>query len=158
CVRLRQIHAVDLVMSLRRSARRHTLRSIENMIRINLRDWREAAREQRRRNFLGALTATIIVCAGLIAFTTLIIYGNRIDAQQQRNDYLQQQINVATHKMVELKKVKAEHASLIRRIHIIEDLQRSRSWIVHYFDQIVASVPDGVFLKALRQNNDTTTL
>src|SRR5699024_3170076 len=110
-------------------ARRQSVRQMDNMIRINLLDWGEAVREQRRRNFLGALTLTVVVSVGLITFTTLVIYGHRIDAQRQRNDYLQQQIDVASHKMVELQKAKAEHASLIRRIHIIENLQRSRSWI-----------------------------
>lgn len=131
---------------------------MNDMIRINLLDWREATREDRRRNFLGALSLTALVCAGIIAFVTLFIYGNRIDAQQQRNNYLEQQIDVAEKRMVELKKVKAERASLVRRMRIIEDLQQSRSWIVHYFDQVVATVPDGVFLTSLNQSGDTTTL
>lgn len=145
-------------MSIRIRARRQSVRQMDNMIRINLLDWREAVREERRRGFLGALTLTALASAGIIAFVTLFIYGHRIDAQQHRNHYLQQQIDIAGKKMVELKKVKTERASLIRRIHIIEDLQRSRSWIVHYFDQVVATVPDGVFLKSLRQSADTTTL
>lgn len=129
-----------------------------DMIRINLLDWREAMREERRRNFLGALTLTAVVSAGIIAFVTLFIYGHRIDVQQQRNNYLEQQIDIAEQKMVVLKKVKAERASLIRRIHIIEELQQSRSWIVHYFDQLVATVPDGVYLTSLQQNGNTTTV
>lgn len=131
---------------------------MDDMIRINLLDWREAMREERRRNFLGALTLTAIVCAGIIAFVTLFVYGHRLDVQQRRNHYLAQQIDIAEQKMVELKQVKAERASLIRRMHIIEDLQQSRAWIVHYFDQVVATVPDGVFLTSLQQHDDTTTL
>lgn len=135
-----------------------TAAKADNLIRVNLLDWREAMREERRRNFLGALALTAIVSAGIIAFVTVSIYGHRIEVQRQRNNYLEQQIAVAEKKMVELKKIKAKRASLIRRIQIIEDLQQSRSWIVHYFDQIGATVPDGVFLTSLKQNGDTTTL
>lgn len=127
-------------------------------IRINLLDWREAQREQRRRNFLGGLTFAVLLCAGAIAFTTLYFYGHRISVQQQRNGYLQQQIDAAKQKMVELKKIKAERADLLRRMGIIENLQQSRAWIVHYFDEITDSVPNGVFLLSLQQDGDTTAL
>lgn len=127
-------------------------------LRINLLDWREARREQRRRSFLGGLTFTTLACAGVIAAITLYFYGHQIDVQQRRNTYLQQQIDAAKQKMVELKKIKAERADLLRRMGIIEDLQRSRSWIVHYFDEITDTVPDGVFLLSLKQDSDATTL
>ena len=64
---------------------------MNDMIRINLLDWREAMREERRRNFLGALSLTALVCAGIIAFVTLFIYGNRIDAQRQRKQWREQE-------------------------------------------------------------------
>lgn len=131
---------------------------MNDAIRINLLDWRETMREQRRRNFLGALTLTVLLCSGAIAFVTLHVFGHRIEIQQQRNAYLEQQIDVADNKMVELKKVKTKRAGLVQRMRIIEDLQQSRSWIVHYFDQIADTIPAGVFLTSLDQSGGTTTL
>lgn len=128
------------------------------MIRINLLDWRDAIREERRRKFLGTLVFTALVCAGIIALVSVFIYGQRIEAQRQRNDYLERQINIAERKMAELKKVKAERASLLRRMRIIEELQRSRAYIVHYFDQIAGTLPEGVYLTSLNQHGDSTTL
>lgn len=127
-------------------------------IRINLLDWRENKREQRRRNFISSLALTILVCVAAVAGVTFYVLGSRIDVQQQRNDYLQQQIDLAKTKLVELKKIKAERADLLRRMGIIEDLQESRSWIVHYFDEVADTVPDGVHLTSLKQNGNTTTL
>lgn len=131
---------------------------MNDMIRINLLDWREAKREERRRNFFGALAFTALVCAAVIGFVTIFIYGQRIEAQRQRIQYLEHQIDVAQNKMMELEKIKQERANLVRRMRIIEDLQQSRSWIVHYFDQIVATVPDGVYLTSLSQHGGSTTL
>jgi|SRR5699024_5623717 len=131
---------------------------MDGLIRINLLDWREARRERRRRNFISALWLACIATGGAIAYMKLIYFGNKIDAQQARNDYLQEQIEIADRKMVELGKIKKERKNLIRRMHIIEDLQNSRSYIVHYMDQIVATLPDGVFLTSLDQKGDSTTL
>lgn len=145
-------------MSIRATGRHKAAGKMDNLIRINLLDWRDAVRDERRRNFLAALTLTTLASAGTIAFVTIIVLGHRIHTQQRLNQYLEQQASVARQKMAELKKVKAERATLIRRMQVIENLQQSRSWIVHYFDQIMATVPDGVFLKALQQDKDTTTL
>ncbi|HLQ84554.1 MAG TPA: PilN domain-containing protein [Salinisphaeraceae bacterium] len=131
---------------------------MNDLLRINLLDWREARREERRRNFLGALTLTALLCGCAIAFVTLFIFGQRLENQQQRNQYLQEQIKIVDQKMVELKEIKQERADLIQRMRTIENLQLSRSWIVHYLDQIVTTLPEGVFLKSLQQNGTSTTL
>src|SRR5699024_7236787 len=153
------VHALDVVMFGRKpKQQKSTAPVVRDTLRINLLDWREAQREQRRRNFLGGLTFAVLLCAAAIAGVTLYFYGHRIDVQQRRNAYLQQQIDAAKQKMTELKKIKAERADLLRRMGIIEDLQQSRAWIVHFFDEVTDSVPGGVFLLSLQQDGNTTTL
>lgn len=127
------------------------------MIRINLLDWREARREDRKRQFFTALAAGALAAVGVIAII-LFGYGQAIDAQEARNQLLQNAITKIDRKIREINELEETRQSLITRIRIIENLQQSRAEIVHYFDQIVATIPDGVYLTSLRQNGDKTTI
>lgn len=131
---------------------------MSTQLRINLLDWRGAARERRRRTFLMALAGAAIASVVLAVVLPMLYYNSLVDAQKQRNAYLQARIDTADKQLVEIRNLKQTRASLIKRMRIIEELQRSRSSIVHYFDQVVATLPDGVFLTSLTQNGDTTTL
>lgn len=131
---------------------------MDDAIRINLLDWRQAARLRRRRNFLCALLLVTTTCVAFIALLTLYFYGQRIDRQHQRNNYLEQQISVEAHKVAALKTVKKKRAVVIRRLHTIADLQRSQAWVAYFLDQIVATIPDTVVLMSLVQSGNTTTL
>jgi len=128
------------------------------LVRINLLDWRSAARERKRQRFLLVLAAAAVASVVLAGVLPMLYYNNRIDAQQTRNAYLQSRIATADKQLVEIRELQQTRESLINRMRIIEQLQQSRSSIVHYFDQLVATLPDGVFLTSLTQNADTTTL
>lgn len=127
-------------------------------VRINLLDWRAEQREYKRKRFIaqlvGAALATIVVVGVLPA----IYYNHLIDAQQARNRYLQQQISIADKQLAEIHKLKTLREDLINRMQVIGGLQQSRSAIVHYFDQLSATIPDGVYLTGLDENDGTTTL
>lgn len=127
------------------------------MIRINLLDWREARREQRQRNFFLALGLSAAAAVGLVALV-MFGYGKAIDTQEARNQLLQDQITKFEKQIQEIKDLKETRQSLIKRMEIIERLQKSRSRSVHYFEQIVTTVPEGVFLTSLKQNGDKTTV
>lgn len=127
------------------------------MIRINLLDWREAKRERRKRQFFTALGAAAGGAVALLA-AVLFVYNGAIANQQARNTYLQQQIALIDKQIEELEKLEETRQNLITRMRIIEELQRSRAQIVRYFDQIVATLPEGVYLTSLKQSGKLTTV
>lgn len=127
-------------------------------IRINLLDWRAAEQEAKRRRFITGLVLAALVTILVVGILPVLYYNHRIDAQQARNHYLETQITKAERQLTEIKTLKKTRADLVHRMKIIADLQRSRSAIVHYFDQLVATVPDGLYLTGLDQKGDTTTL
>lgn len=130
---------------------------MSQMIRINLLDWREERREQRRRQFLSALTLSALAAVAVV-YAILYAYGNAIEAQQARNQYLENAIAAIEEKIQKIEKLEETRRNLIRRMHVIEQLQQSRARVVHYFDQLVATIPDGVYLTSLGQDGDITTV
>lgn len=131
---------------------------MNNLIRINLLDWRAAAREQKRKRFLTLLVAAALGSVLLVGVLPMLYYNHLIEQQQTRNRYLQSQIATADKQLVEIRSLQKTRDSLINRMRIIEQLQQSRSSIVHYFDQLVATLPKGVYLTGLTQKGNTTTL
>ncbi|WP_423823157.1 PilN domain-containing protein [Salinisphaera sp. SPP-AMP-43] len=127
-------------------------------LRINLLDWRAAEREYKRKRFIAQLVGAAIATIVVVGVLPVLYYGHLLDAQQTRNRYLQQQISKAEQHLTEIRELKQTRQNLVNRMQVIGELQHSRSAIVHYFDQLAASVPDGVYLISLDQNGDTTTL
>ncbi|MDT0634819.1 PilN domain-containing protein [Spectribacter hydrogenoxidans] len=130
---------------------------MQTLIRINLLDWREARREQRKKQFLTALGVAALGALGLVALG-VFAYNSAIDSQQARNRFLQAEIAEIDKQIAEIEALEQTRDNLITRMRIIEELQQSRSQIVHYFDQIVETLPEGVYLTSLKQNGKTTTV
>ena len=119
-------------------------------VRINLLPHREERRQRGRQHFavLGGLTAVLglaIVGAGYLYISRMI------DIQNDRNSYLKTQIAVLDKDIAEIKKLKDEIAALLARKQIIETLQADRAQTVHLLDLLVRQMPEGVFLKSVRQ-------
>ncbi len=129
-----------------------------DMIRINLQDWRQTMREEKRKAFLTALAVAAVASVAFVWLISVFVYGAMIDNQQARNQYLERQIALADAQLVEIRELEATRDNLITRMRIIEQLQQSRAQIVHYFDQIAGTLPEGVYLTALEQNGNTTTI
>lgn len=127
-------------------------------IRINLLDWRSAEQEAKRRRFIIGLVLAALITIVVVGILPVLYYNHRIANQQSRNQYLETQIARAESQLTEIKSLKKTRDDLIHRMQIIANLQRSRSSIVHYFDQLVATMPDGLYLTGLDQHGDTTTL
>ena len=120
------------------------------MPRINLIPWREAERKRKRQEFgVGALAA--VVAAGAIAFLVNLQMGAAIDNQNDRNQYLNDEIAQLDKQIAEILALEQQKQRLRARIQVIEQLERSRPEIVHVFDQLVRTIPDGVNLTALKQ-------
>ena len=128
------------------------------LVRINLLDWRAAARERKRKRFLTLLALTALASVVVVGVIPMLYYNHLIDVQESRNRYLESQISIADRQLVEIRALQKTRDSLITRMRIIEELQQSRSGIVHYFDQLVATLPNGVYLNSLVQKGNTTTL
>lgn len=121
------------------------------MTRINLLPWREMRRKERRRQFASvALGAAVLMCA-IVLYVHLHING-LIDNQNARNAYLEGQIKKVDEQIKEIKNLESEREKLLARMNIIQQLQSNRPQIVHLFDAMVTTLPDGVYLKTIKQN------
>ena len=121
------------------------------MPRINLLPWREAQRRERKLAFLVALGIAALA-AGVTAFAAYLMYGSMIEAQQRRNNNLRAAIKTLDHEIEEINSLETAKQKFIARMEIIEKLQRSRPEIVHVFDEVVRTLPEGVYLTAVKQN------
>ena len=127
------------------------------MARINLLPWRAERRKQREREFYMMLGATA-VSAVLVFMCASYWMGMRIDNQNERNTYLDQQIKLLEKDIEKIQNLEKVRSQLLARKEIIEDLQSNRSQMVHLFDQMSKSIPDGTRLTSLKQSGDKLTL
>jgi type IV pilus assembly protein PilN len=122
------------------------------MPRINLVPWREAERKRKRQEFgVGAIAA--LMFAALIAFAVNWQMQSAIDEQMARNQYLTDQIAELDKQIAEILDLEQQKARLQARITVIEQLELSRPEIVHVFDQLVRTTPDGIFLTSIKQTD-----
>ncbi|MBV8878316.1 MAG: PilN domain-containing protein [Gammaproteobacteria bacterium] len=121
------------------------------MPRINLLPWREAQRKERKLAFLVALGVAALA-AGVAAFAAYLLYGSMIEAQEHRNNNLRAAIKTLDKEIEEINSLESAKQKFIARMEIIEKLQRSRPEIVHVFDEIVRTLPEGVYLTSVKQN------
>lgn len=127
------------------------------MIRINLLDWREAQRQERQKQFFIALAIAAFVGAA-IAYTMNAKVVGDVDFQKSRNARLKQEISLMDKQIKEIDSLEKVKADLLARMRIIEELQRSRTEIVHFFDELVTTAPAGLYLKSLQQKDRTTSV
>jgi len=122
------------------------------MPRINLLPWREAERKRKRQEFgVGAVGA--LALAVLVYFAGNWGMQSAIEDQQARNDYLKQQISELDKQIAEILDLEQQKARLQARIQVIEQLELSRPEIVHVFDQLVRTTPDGIYLTSVKQTD-----
>ncbi len=124
------------------------------MGQINLLPWRAERRKEK--------TAEFATLAGLIGiFTAVIVAGayahftNIENYHKARNKYLETQIEILNTKLQEITKLEETKANLLARMNVIQELQRSRPEIVHLFEEIVTTLPEGVWLDSVQQTEKT---
>lgn len=122
------------------------------MPRINLLPWREGQRKERKLAFLVALGVAAIA-AGVTAFAAYLLYGSMIESQERRNQQLRTEIKTLDKQIEEINNLETDKQRFIARMGIIEKLQRSRPEIVHVFEEIVRTLPEGVYLTGVKQND-----
>jgi type IV pilus assembly protein PilN len=121
------------------------------MPRINLLPWREGQRKERKLAFAVAM-GVAAVAACVTTFTAYLLFGSMIQAQVRRNEQLRAEIKTVDKQIEEINNLESAKQKFIARMKIIETLQRSRPEIVHVFDEIVRTLPEGVYLTSVRQN------
>lgn len=122
------------------------------MIRINLLPHRELRRKARQQQF--AMLAGITCMLGiLIVWGGHEVISGKIEYQHGRNQYLQSQIALLDKQIGEIKQIKQQLQELLARKEAVETLQVNRTDAVHILDQIAKLVPEGVYLKSLKQTD-----
>ena len=127
------------------------------MARINLLPWRAERRKQRQREFmtmLGFAAIAGVVLSALIWF----YYDRQISGQGDRNAFLTAEIARVKEQNKEIDRLDRQKDRLLARKKVIEQLQAKRSQMVHLFDALVRTIPDGLVLTALKQEGDILTL
>jgi type IV pilus assembly protein PilN len=122
------------------------------MPRINLLPWREGERKERKLAFLVALGVAALA-AGVASFAAYLLYGSMIESQERRNLQLRAEIKTLDKQIEEINNLEVAKQKFIARMEIIEKLQRSRPEIVHVFDEIVRTLPEGVYLTGVKQTD-----
>lgn len=120
------------------------------MPRINLLPWREEQRKERRQAFFVSL-GIATVAAGITTFGVNIFVTSLVDAQQARNERLQEEIRVLDRQIAEIESLEQQKQQYIARMEIIERLQSSRPAVVHLFDELARVLPDGMQLTGISQ-------
>ncbi len=127
------------------------------MARINLLPWRAERRKQRQREF-GVMLGMAALGGLLLSLLIWFYYDMQVSGQQERNAYLQTEIDKVKKQNEEIKRLDEQKSRLLARKAVIEQLQAKRSQMVHLFDALVRTIPDGVVLTALTQDGDMLTL
>ena len=127
------------------------------MARINLLPWRAERRKLRQKDFLGMLALAVAVGV-LASFLVVSWYSGRISSQNARNEFLKGEIAKVDIQIKEIEELDKKKNKLLARKEVIEQLQANRSQMVHLFDSLVRTIPDGVSLTSIKQEGDILTL
>jgi len=127
------------------------------MAKINLLPWRVERRANRHKQFMGMLGLSALAGAAL-AFLIISYYSGQISGQNERNTYLRDEIAKVDKQIEEIKKLDEQKGRLLARKKVIEQLQANRSQMVHLFDSLVRTIPDGVTLTSIKQEGEQLTL
>ena len=117
---------------------------------INLLPWRQALRQRRKKEFFIGIGAAIALAA-LVTLLAHLTVSSMIDTQHRRNDQLKAEIAELDKAIEQILALEEQKARMIARMEVIETLQSSRPEVVKLFDQVVATLPEGVYLTSLKQ-------
>ncbi len=127
------------------------------MARINLLPWRDERRKQRNQETQVILAAAALA-AVLAVFLVVTQFNRAIADQTGRNQLLEREIAAVDLKIKEIEELDKTKTKLLNRKRVIEELQASRSLMVHLFDDLVRTLPEGVRLNTIKQTGEQLTL
>jgi len=118
---------------------------------INLLPWRQALRQRRRKEFLVGVGAAALL-AIVVALLANFAVSSMIDAQKRRNDLLKAEIAQLDKAIEQILSLETRRDRMIARMQVIDTLQSSRPEVVKLFDQMVSTLPEGVYLSEVKQS------
>ena len=127
------------------------------MILINLLPHREAARKKQKEQFYTHLVISALV-GGVLCGVVFTWYQGQISAQQERNAFLKTEIKKLEAEIKDIATLQSQIASLRARQTAVENLQSDRNLPVHLLEALVTKLPDGVYLKSMKQENQSVLL
>lgn len=127
------------------------------MVRINLLPHREQKRQARQRQFVSLAIGLAILGLAVIGLGHVVIAA-RIDNQNSRNTLLKGEIVKLDEQIKEIDRLRDQTQALLARKQVVETLQANRTEAVHLLDQLVRQLPDGLYLKSVKQNGTRVTL
>lgn len=127
------------------------------MIRINLLPHRAEKRKARQVQFIAFSVISLILGAMVVGLVHVAI-SSQIEYQERRNQYLSEQIVLLDKQIAEINQLKAEISALDARKTVVEKLQSTRSDVVHLLDQMLRILPEGVYLKTIKQSGNKINL
>lgn len=121
------------------------------MIRINLLPHREEKRKRRQQQF-GVLAGLAAVIGLVVAGGVWFVLDQQESAQRANVTYMKGEIDKLDKQIEEIRKIREETASLLAKKQVVEGLQSNRSEPVQLLDQLLRQLPEGVYLKSIRQS------
>jgi len=118
---------------------------------INLLPWRQELRQRRRKEFLYGIVGALAL-AGIVTLVASLTVSSMIDARNRRNELLQAEITELDKAIEQILALEEQKARMISRMEVIDTLQASRPEVVKLFDQIVSTLPEGVYLTSVKQS------
>jgi len=126
-------------------------------VRINLLPHREQKRIARQRQFISIAVSLAVLGLAIVGLVHGVLTA-QIDNQKSRNDLLKKEIAVLDQQIKEIDKLRDQIQQVLARKQVVETLQGNRNEAVHLLDQLVRQLPDGIYLKAVRQNGAKVTI
>lgn len=120
---------------------------------INLLPWRQELRQRRRKEFLYGIVGAVLLAAVITLVANLVV-SSMIDAQNRRNELLKAEIAELDKAIEQILALEEEKNRMIARMEVIDTLQASRPEVVKLFDQIVSTLPEGVYLTSVKQSGN----
>jgi len=120
-------------------------------VRINLLPHREEKRQARQRQFVSFAVLLAILSLAVVGLVHMI-FATRIEDQEARNKLLKTEIAKLDEQIKEIDKLRDQIQQVLARKQVVETLQANRSEAVHLLDQIVRQLPDGIYLKSIKQS------
>lgn len=127
------------------------------MAQINLLPWRDERRAELKQEFLVILGGVAAVGV-VIVFMVGVFFDTQIQTQNNRNSYLSTNIDVLNKKVEAIREMQRKRTQLLDRMKVIQDLQGNRPIIVRILDQLVRTVPDGVFYTDLKSDGQVISI